>query len=266
MTMGSTVMTKNELDLFVEEFPQKMQAWLDSAKFRTPHLLSKLTNIRPNTIYDLMKGRRSVAKLHPTRIVRILSCLEGVEQKDVVTKYQSVLATIERTCGDTELKVDQELSTNTEFTNNFVRIMKNPVALAIYTMSVREKGVSASVIKDQFGNYGEEVLKMLIENKIMVKTNTSFYPINSEFLRLDREQVKEMIPVLNSFYDAKHANQDRNFISMRIDSINRKALYEIYDLYASFDNRMTEILSQPENKGDIPFYGFAQLDTMIDKL
>lgn len=264
--MNSALKAKTELDLFVEEFPQRMHAWLEGANFRTPHLLSKLTNIRPNTIYDLMKGRRSIAKLHPTRIVRILSCLDGLEQKDVLNKYKQVLNEIEKSCGDTEIKMDQELSSNTEFTNNFVRIMKNPVALSIYTMSVREKGITALAIKDQFGNYGEEVLKELIENKIMVKSSSSFFPINSEFLRLDREQVKEMIPVLNSFYKSKHANQDRNYNTMRIDSINRKALYEIYDLFATLDNQLTEILSQPENKGDIPFYYFAQMDTMIDKL
>lgn len=264
--MVQTVKVQTELDAFVEGFPAKINNWLISAKFRTPYLLSKLTNIRPNTIYDLMKGRRSVARLHPSRIIRILSCLDGIEQKEVMENYKDILSEIEKGCGDTELKVDLELSGNTEFTQTFVQVMKNPVALSIYTMAVREKGISSHVVKEHFGNYGEQVLKELLDNKLIIKSGSSYFPINKEFVRLDREQVQSMIPVLNSFYSSKHANKDRNYITMRIDSINRKALYEIYDLFAYFDNKMTEILAEESNKGEIPFYHFAQMDTMIDEI
>ena len=264
--MSQSVKVKSELYLFETEFPAKINVWLNSAKFRTPHLLSKLSNIRPNTIYDLIKGHRSVLKLHPTRIVRIIACLEGLEHKDVLQKYKNVLAEIERICGDTELKVDQELSANNDFTENFTKLMKNQVALSIYTMAVRANGISGAAIKENFGQYGEVILKELIENKIIVKANAHYFPINSEFVRLDRSHVKELIPTLNSFYDVNHAGQDRNFNTMRIDSVNRKTLFEIYDLFATLDNSLTEILSKEESKGDIPFYSFTQFDTMIDKI
>jgi hypothetical protein len=75
-----------------------------------------------------------------------------------------------------------------------------------------------------------------------------------------------MIPVLSTFYNAKHSNQDRNYITLRVDSINRKALSEIYDLFAFFDNRLTEIVADELNKGVIPFYHFAHMDTMINEI
>jgi hypothetical protein len=264
--MEQTVKRQTEVDVFAEEFPARIKAWLDSAKFRTPYLLSKLTNIRPNTIYDLMKGRRSVAKLHPSRIIRILSCLDGVEQNEVMKNYKEILGAIEKGCGDSELKVDLELSGNTDFTKTFVQVMKNPVALAIYTMSLREKGISSNTVREQYGAYGEQILKDLLENHLMLKSGSCYFPINKEFVRLNRDQVQEMIPVLNTFYNSKHSNQDRNYTTMRVDSINRKALYEIYDLFAFFDNRLTEILADEVNKGEIPFYHFAQMDTMINEI
>jgi hypothetical protein len=220
------------LTQFETEFPMMITNWLNDAKFRTPHLLSKLCNIRPNTIYDLMKGNRKVTKLHPARIVKILACIDGIETKDVLVKYQPVLSEIERLCGDSEVKVEE----NNDQTEVFAKMMANPVAMTIYTMTLRPNGVSALIVRDQFGNFGENILKELIENKLVVKSGSNFHPVNSELTSVG---------------------------TTRIGSINTKAFYEIQDLYTNLDKKVTQILSRSENKGDIPFFASAKMESMI---
>lgn len=230
------------LNQFETEFPMMITNWLNSAKFRTPYMLSKLSNIRPNTIYDLMKGSRKVTKLHPARIVKILAAIDGIEVKDVLVKYQPVLAEIERLCGDSEISVKSE--ENNEQSEAFAEMMKNPVMLSIYTMTLRPNGVSASVVKDQFGNFGENILKELIGNKLVVKSGSKFIPVNPELSSISHESVVSVEMT-------------------RIGSINSKAQYEIHDLYTNLDKKIKEILSKTENKGEIPFYASAKMESMV---
>lgn len=261
----------SEIKNFNHAVKELISAWL-SQPVRSKALLSKLSGLRPHAISEILNGS-SLATYHPTRILKLLSVLERKEVSEVHEKYRNVIGIIEKCKNYKEVdSIDLELSSNKVFTSSFVESMRNPVALAIYTLSTSDSGVEESIIKERFGSYSMEVIRELIDKKIIVPTGgtkhikTRYFATNTEMLHLDSSDIKKVIPSLNSFYSPDHAGNERNYIMFRVDSINRKALRKIHEAYSELDEKITKVLSDDAHKGTIPFYGFAQLDTFVDDI
>ena len=263
-TTTSTVIS--EFDSTVISLIEK---WLSHGE-RTRNHLCKLSNFRRQSLNDVLNGKSSLINYHPTRVVRLVSVIEGIEINDVLKKYSSALSEIERNGKYPVMNsIDLELSSNEEFTDVFVETMKNPVALAIYGMSLVENGVLESLISEKYGSYSKEILADLLEKKIIVRTGSSsisYHAINQEILNLTNTQVQKLIPSLNKSYKVAHARQGRNYIGVRIGDINQKTLYKIHEAYVQLDNTISKLLREDSSRGKIPFYGFFQLDTFTDKI
>lgn len=260
--------TTTELDCFVQMVNQLMQKWVTPGTPRSGNRLAILSGIRKNTIYGLRNGTSSILNVQPTKIIKLISILENTPESRVFEKYENHLRRIDELNADSVLPaVDLDLSYNDLFTDSFASEMKNPVALKIYTMSLKKGGITASEISKEFGEYGIGIAMNLEGKNILVYTGKkTFSPINHETLRLSRSQIKEIIPTLNTYYNEDHKNSLRNFISIKIDSISKDALIRIHEQYSIMDEELDKILASPDSKGDIPFYCFSQLDTFNDKI
>lgn len=263
-TTTSTVIS--EFDSTVVSLIEK---WLSHGD-RTRNHLCKLSTFRRQSLNDVINGKSSLINYHPSRVVRLVSVLEGIEINDVLKKYAPAIQEIERNGKYPVLNsIDLELSSNEEFTGVFVETMRNPVALAIYSMSVPEDGVLESVIMEKYGSYSKEIVTDLLEKKILIKTGSSstrYHAINREMLNLTNTQVQKLIPSLNESYKVAHARQGRNYISVRIENVNKKTLFKIHEAYAQLDNTINKLLEDDSSRGKIPFYGFFQMDTFTDKI
>jgi hypothetical protein len=259
--------TTTELDSFVQKVNQLLQDWLAPGAPRTANRLGILAGIRKPTMYGLCNGTSSILKIHPTKIIKLVSILENSPESVVFERYEKYLRHINEVSIDSVIPVDLELSYNKQFTDSFANEMKNPVALKIYTMSLKKGGITASEISKEFGEYGIGIAMNLEGKNILVYTgHKTFSPINHETLNLSRSQIKEIIPTLNTYYNEDHKNSLRNFVSIKIDSISKDALVKIHDQYSLLDQEVDKILASSESRGDIPFYCFSQLDTFNDKI
>jgi len=267
VVMRSTTSTViSEFDSTVVSLIEK---WLSHSD-RSRNTLCRLSNFRRQSLIDVLSGKSSLVNYHPSRVLRLLSVLEGLEINDVLKKYAPAIREIERTGKyPVENSIDLELSSDTKFTDTFTETMRNPVALAIYSMSIPQDGVFESVITERFGSYSKEIISDLLEKKIIIKagsSNVKYYAINREMLNLSRPQVQKIIPSLNESYKTSHCGEGRNYISVRIEAINKKSLYKIHEAYSQLDNTISKILEDESSKGEIPFYGFFQMDTFTDKI
>ena len=255
--MQAATAISHELSYLVATFDSHLKNWLSKGAPRTPNRLAVLTKIRRQSIYDLCQGKTSILNWNSTKVIRILSIVENLSEQEIFKKYSKELSALDKQNNDAPLKVDNELSFNEAFTRTFTEAMKNPIAFKIYALSLSPKGVSEGEIVKEFGQYGLSIASDLTEKNIIVYSqNKSYFPINHQTLNLTRSQVKALIPTLNSFYTEEHSNLFRNYISIRLDSINRDALLKIHDAYSRLDREIAEILASPDSKGEIPFYCF----------
>lgn len=264
--MSST--TSSLISEFDSTVVSLIEKWLSHDRSRNH--LCRLSKFRRQSLLDVINGKSSLINYHPSRVVRLLSVLEGIEISEVLKKYAPAINEIElKGKYPVENSIDLELSSDDNFTSIFVDAMRNPVALAIYSMSVSQDGVLDSVISEKFGSYANEIVNDLIEKNIIIKTGSSrlkYHAINRETLSLTRPQTQKIIASLNESYKVSHSGQGRNYIFARIESVNKKALYKIHEAYAQLDNTINKILEDESSKGEIPFYGFFQMDTFTDKI
>lgn len=228
--------------------------------------LATLSGIRPGTVYKLLSGEAKVSNLHPTKVLDILSVLHNHEDRSTLkAQYKDALTEIFKE--EISPIIDEDRSSNKKFIDQFVESLQDSVALQIYSLSLRAEGVSQNEVKDEFGQYGIKILSTLAEQEILLNSKYQQYiPANKHMIRLEREHIQKLIPHLNELYKIQNAKQERNYISMRIDSINADALKELYDLHVEFESKKNEVLAKPQSKGEIPFYCFTELETLIPNL
>lgn len=261
----------NKLDDLNKNVIDLMNTWLSKPK-RSKLTLSKLSGLRPNSITYLLTGKEFIFNKHPSKVIKLLAILENMEMTDVYKKYQSEISIIEKKCNqhlDNSVDIDIELSSNKTFRRDFVEAMGNPVAAAIFSLALREEGVTEQEINKRYGTYSREVIGDLVKKKILVSARSEglrYFAINHQLLHLERDDIKKIIPTFNTFYNSSHAGQERNYEYFRLDTINKSTLIKIYEAYADLNMKVESILSSPTSRGEIPFYAFAQLDTLVDDI
>lgn len=255
-----------ELDVVVKNL---MSLWLQKPR-HTKALLSRLSNFRRAALTELENGKTSLLNIHPGRVLKLISVLENSDLATAYEKYKKHIQLIEGRSGPLQSEyIDVDLSANKKFTDSFVEAMKNPVALAIYTLASAEDGVLDKDIKILYGITSRDIVEDLLEKKILVKYGKfgdRYFAINREMIHLNNANVRDLIPAMNSFYKSTHSGKNRNYIHFRVDSISQEALDEIYWVYAEMTDKVNSILGRESSKGKIPFYGFAQMDTFKDDI
>jgi hypothetical protein len=264
------IKTTTSIQKFDHKVAVMINEWLKKPE-RSKALLARLASFRPHSIGDIASGKTSLINYHPSKTLKLLSVLEKMEIAEVYGIYKTAIDEIEKygTYKERET-IDIDLSTNKKFTEDFTKCMQNPVAVAIYTLSLSESGVPESEVIDQFGKYSESILKDLLHKRIIIKSflqkEVRYFAQNKDMLYLERDQVQKIIPSLNSFYRSGHSGKDRNYISFRIDRINREALRDIQRAYIELEEKLVDILKEESCRGEIPFYCFSQLDTFSEDI
>lgn len=267
--MSEVLLKQHALKEFELNFPNKIKKWVDASENRTVAVLIKLTGVRPQSVYDIADGKKSVLNLSTAKILKLLCTLDGKSEAEIANFYRFIFKQNEKNGSDSvESLLDTELSNDVVFTKMFVDTMKNPIAFEIYTNSVGLEGVSEKFVAQKYGEYGTQILSQLRDKKILINTGvgTNNFPINRNFLSLDRKDVKELIPVLNSFYNPNNAFKERNYNFMRTEKVNRDTLRKIQEVFANAHNTVETMLSTNASKGDIAIYCFGQLDTFQDEI
>lgn len=261
--------TKNQLIQRLDEsLPSLIDNWLSQARSRSMKLLAELSGFRYPSLLQLSKGELSLQNIQVERIIALLAVLEKKSTAEVKSDYSSVLAEIERISiqYNRPNKIDLDLSFNTNFSNTFAEKLSNPIALAIYTLSLGATGVSVEEVKKQFGEYSTSIINMLIQSNLIIQSGkkATLFAINKDYVDIERDQIKKLIPTMNTFYQTAHAGQQRNFIGFRIDKVNNATLEKLQKLHATFQNEVNAVLAEEGHEGEIPIYTFNQLDSFVD--
>lgn len=242
---------ENLLDKFFSLMSTKLNATQDSLSY-----ISKQTGISRLTLRNIRSGHTS-AKIESYRRYKLFTFF--FHDSEILSTYSCFSPLFYDLDSREEEKWDFDLSSKSSFTKAFGTEMSNPVAIAIYTMSLGY-GVRKEEVQENFGKVGVEIANRLVFNQILLEAKDIYYAANTSFIELPKEEIKNIITSLSKNYNINNSGQNKNYINFRVDKVNHESLQEIQELHAEFDERIKEILRRPESKGDVPFYTINQMD------
>lgn len=229
--------------------------------------INKETGVSRTTLRKIRDGEEGCTyNLTPYKRYKLFNCFFSVEQINLHYSHFSPLFDSEEPIkNNSESKSsaggwDSDLSTNHVFNEIFAKEMRDPMAISIYTQSL-ESGLAKKDLVSNFGNFGISIAEKLVRANILAFHNEKYIAINSSYVDIDKNKVKDIVTSLSQNYNPSHCGQEKNWINFRTAKISESAIKRIQDLHAQLSNQIQEILSEPESKGSIPFYSINQMDT-----
>lgn len=134
----------------------------------------------------------------------------------------------------------------------------------ILVLASYSHGTKKELISKILGQKGELVLDRLLKENILVRTHDRIRLAEGNEFTLSTDVLKQRIPDYLKFYNYERNFQQKNFIHVYSEGLNRKAIRKIYELHASMNKEIQKILLKEENHGDIPFFSFACMDQMCE--
>lgn len=226
--------------------------------------LHKETGISRNTLRKMKEGVEGCTfNIAPYRRYKLFSCFFNL--KILRTNYPHFIEIFDesKSNGNSNKEIplwDADLSSNQVFNDIFAQEMKDPMAILIYAKSL-DNGFSKKELVEEYGSHGLKIADKLVRSNLIAYHNEKFTAINSNYVDVEKGQIKEIIISLSQNYNPSHCGQEKNWINFRIAKINSEALRRIQNLHAELSSQIQDILSEPESKGSIPFYTINEMDT-----
>lgn len=135
--------------------------------------------------------------------------------------------------------------------------------LVLATFGLGTKKIFISKI---LGERGENVLAELLKNKILREEKGRIQLFSGTDFTYDFKIMAQRIPDYLGFYRPERNGKQENYIHVLSEGVNLKTLREIRKIHLSAYKKITKLLAEPENWGDIPLFSFACLDRLSEEI
>ncbi len=128
------------------------------------------------------------------------------------------------------------------------------------------QGTKREYITKILGYQGEQTLKKLLNEQIVIEENGRIRLKEGDEFTLSTEIMKQRIPDYLKYhsFDRCFQNQQKNFICVYSEGLNEAAVKKIHALHANLNSEIQKILMNKKNYGDVPFFSFACMDRFYD--
>lgn len=127
-------------------------------------------------------------------------------------------------------------------------------------------GIDASTLMTILGERAKIVIDDLINNEVIKEENGKYLLADGQDFSTTLNLIKSQLPHWLRYYRPEHAGQQRNYIYLCAQGLNREALAKAQQLQKEFHGRLVELINQPESFGSIPFFSFGVTDTLIETI
>ena len=134
-----------------------------------------------------------------------------------------------------------------------------------YALALSVHGVTKEEVIYCIGYKGNHALNILIGKGLIVKTKNDIYKATKtdKGIILSFRILKKHLKILLSNY--KPENVANNYIFYKIESLNKKGLKKLYEIYRETHKKVQEIMKQKEYKGDMPTFSAGFFDMFFTK-
>ena len=129
-----------------------------------------------------------------------------------------------------------------------------------YALALSAHGVTEEEVIYCIGYKGKQALDILMEKGFIAKTEEDIYKVTEtdKGIILSFEVLKKHLRILLSNY--KPDNMANNYIYYQMESLNKKGLKKLYEIYRETHRKIQELMKQKEYKGDMPTFSAGFFD------
>ncbi len=244
---------RNALELYIKKHPQLSMRAIAKKSGVNRYFLSKLLDTKDPTLsLDLnqvlilskyISNRESITEVIDSSNQNIKEVLRQVFAVDY-EENRKIIAS----------EIYEKVDINDKYTY-FVLV------LATYDL-----GTKHEFIQKILGERGENVLKELLDQKILVKKDGRIKLRKGNDFTYDFKVMIQRIPDYLGYYRQERALKKENFLHVISEGINITALHEIQKIHASAYKQISKIISKKENRGDIPMFSMSCMDRLIESV
>lgn len=128
-----------------------------------------------------------------------------------------------------------------------------------YVLALSAHGVTEEELLYCIGHEGKQALKTLIEKGFIEETRGRYKATEvDKGIVFSFEALKRHLKILVDRY--KPDNASNNYIYYQTESLNRKGLKRLHEIYKETHKKVQKLMEQEENKGDMPIFAAGFYD------
>lgn len=255
LTVGADTSKLSVLDLVSHD----LNVYLDQGNDRQKRLnfLSKKLEIHKKTLQ-----RISVKENKPSyaTIIKLYRFLFNVDSD------QKVLEMVPKVIREfLQKSFPEKMIDNSNYNENSLRIFnENPVAFEIYLLAAI-KGVSSVDLKNKYGEYGLNIVKKLVTEKLVVEATPEFYSEGQRKFTYSPEMVIQAGKIcVQAFAKPSSGYQvDKHFAGFYYEKLTPEAYLEWMQIDRQAMQKKIELAQRKESVGSIPVFGFSIVETLL---
>jgi hypothetical protein len=248
-----------ENNLILNELQTNIRTYLDKNTRVSLNGLSKRCAVSEPTLRRIMNGKIKTLPMLST-IVDILCTLNKADSvNDLISIYDGT------PIGDfltNNYNVLSEANFNYEFSTELNDALRDNVSYLIYKLSANRSGVTSQKVEQIFGHHGMEKLKNL-HNLKLITINDNIAKSVAEGFSLSHDQFTPHFKAVADFIKTEQSQvQKKNLFYNFSESINEQAQKEILSIQKTALKKITKILNDENNAGEIPLFVLSAIDSL----
>ncbi len=136
----------------------------------------------------------------------------------------------------------------------------------VLVLATFDTGTTRESVGKILGEKGLTVLDRYLEDEILIEKFKKIKLASGVDFFTTLKLLKFQIGNYARFYNPAHAGKNRNYIHVSAQGVTLKALREAVKLHRDLHEKMTSLINNPQNFGDIPFFSVGLMDTFTDLL
>ena len=163
------------------------------------------------------------------------------------------------------LEVIRESKTGQYMGKELENLLHRKSLFITYALALSAHGVTEEEVIYCIGYKGKQALDILMEKGFIAKTEDDIYKATEtdKGIILSFEVLKKHLRILLSNY--KPDNVANNYIYYQMESLNKRGLKKLYEIYRETHRKIQELMKQKEYKGDMPTFSAGFFDRFFIK-
>lgn len=255
---------RNSIDLDIsisEQVSRDIDTYL--ARFKDPkkglNMLATKSQIHVKTLNRLRE------KIHTpvySTLYKLYACLlDSRIINDLIEKAPPVISERLKSA-DPQLKSSPLNKFHFDIEND---MQKNPCFSELYVLA-ETRPFSTSYVEQRFGSYGMEILKKMIEQKVIRSLGNGLFGQGEVRSTFSGDTIKSVGVRLTERF-LKPGNADLyygNYMSIYFESVSEETYKEWLKIEEQAFKDRIKLLENPEAKGSIPVFAFSAIDTLTE--
>lgn len=238
-----------------------LQDFLEEKSSRSLNGLSKKCTVSEPTLRRILKGQIKTLPTSTT-ILDILTTLTG--EKNTKTLSQQFPGPI---ADYLQSILPQADDCGTEYDADLNNELKDSVKYIIYKLASNSTGVSATKILELFGKHGKTQADLLTQKNYLREEN-GIYTANVKHFTINQDNFINNFKLIADFIKTQNPVAKTNLHSLLAnysESISPEAYKEIVALQKKTLQKVRNIMSDPQSRGNIPVFLLLAFDTLDPK-